>query len=176
MRKIKNYLIEILIVVTVANLSLVDSIWSERFRGPISIQEKRIKDYKSELSSENPNYPKEMHLFFQELMGDYAIFYDLDGNTVHFKYRRNKWDRDAIEAVHNLLPSRSYKVQGEFTGILFFGKNLEGRKQAIPVFLPNNENLELEWKKEPDTIPVFKLVSYNESYSDTIIFESPNEQ
>ncbi|MCC5816664.1 MAG: hypothetical protein JJT78_18080 [Leptospira sp.] len=147
---------------------------AERYYGSLNPQEPRIKDFKESINEENPNYPEEMHLFFQELAGDFAIFYDLDGHTVHFKYRRNKWDYEAMESVHNLLSGRTYRVKGKFLGIYYYPKNIELRRMATSIFITDGQELDWKFKKEDTTIPVFQLVSYNESYSDSIIFQSPD--
>lgn len=147
---------------------------AEKFSGTITPKEQRIRDFKENINENNPNYPNEMHLFFQELAGDFAIFYDLNGHTVHFKYRRNKWDYDAIEAVHNLLSGRSYRIKGKFLGIYYFPKNIELRRMATSQFIADGEGLDWRYKKEETTIPVYELVSYDESYSESIIFQSPD--
>jgi hypothetical protein len=141
----------------------------------LSPEEPRIKDFKNNLTEENPNFPEEMHLVFQELAGDFAIFYDLDGKTAQFRYRRNKWDREAMESVHNLLSGRTYRLKGKFLGILYYPSNMENRRLATSVFFPDGENLTIVEKKDPQSIPVYQLVSYDESYSDSIIFQSPTE-
>lgn len=148
----------------------------DAFQGSIDPREPRIKDFKERISEENPNFPEEMHLYFQELTGDYAVFYDLDGRTVYYQYRRNKWDYDAIERVHNLFSGRSYRVRGDFLGIFYTPKNLENKRMATRVFVPTGEKLTREMKKEEESIPVYRLKDYTETYSDSIIFQSPDNE
>jgi hypothetical protein len=146
---------------------------AERFQGSISPKEKRIKDFKEELTENNPNLPKEYHLFFQQLAGDFAIFYDYDGRTIHFRYRRNKWDQDAIESVHNLLPGRSYLVEGEFLGIYYYPQVNESRNTVLPLFT-KKEKTTIALMKDPNTIPIYKLLGYKETYSSSILFQTPD--
>lgn len=149
-------------------------LFSEKFQGPISPKEKRIKDFKEELNENKQDLPEEYHLFFQELKGNYAIFYDLDGHTVHFQYRRNKWDREAIESVHNLLSGRSYKVSGDFLGVNYYPSVKESRSSILPLFIAKKD-VDLRTKKDLNTVPIYKLKAYNESYSDAILLQTPDE-
>ena len=166
--------IVLVITIIIFNISNSVSIYSEKFQGPISTKEKRIKDYKQELNETNLELPEEYHLFFQELRGNYAIFYDLDGQTVHFQYRRNKWDRDAIESVHNLLSGRSYKVSGEFLGMYYYPTVQESRNSILPLFIAKKD-LDLKTKKDRNAIPIYKLKVYDESYSDAILMQTPDQ-
>ena len=149
-------------------------LFSEKFQGPISPKEKRIKDFKEELNENKQDLPEEYHLFFQELKGNYAIFYDLDGHTVHFQYRRNKWDREAIESVHNLLSGRSYKVSGDFLGVYYYPSVKESRSSILPLFIAKKD-VDLRTKKDLNTVPIYILKAYNESYSDAILLQTPDE-
>lgn len=140
----------------------------DRFMGSLPPSEKRIKDHQEAINGDSPNFPEEMHLYFQELAGDYAIFYDRDGRVAHFQYRKNKWDREAIESTHNLIPGRSYRIRGEFLGLLVFRLSVSGKKYPIPVFAPKGIELTIEDKKDRNSIPVYRLEQYQETYSSTI--------
>jgi len=153
--------------------SILFPLQAERFQGSISPKEKRIKDYKEDLTENNSELPKEYHLFFQQLAGDFAIFYDHDGRTIHFRYRRNKWDQDAIDSVHNLLPGRSYLVEGEFLGIYYYPQVNESRNTVLPLF-SQKEKTTIALVKDPNTIPIYKLLGYKETYSSSILFQTPD--
>lgn len=163
------------VFIIVLTFAIGTSSFARDTHSSLSPEEPRIKDFKNNLSAESPNYPEEMHLVFQELAGDFAIFYDLDGKTAQFRYRRNKWDREAMESVHNLLSGRTYRLVGKFLGIIYYPRNMENRRLATSVFFPDGENLTIVEKKDPQSIPVYQLLRYEESYSDSIIFQSPTE-
>ncbi len=147
----------------------------ERWRGFLSPNEKRISELKSALSEENPNLPSEYHLFFQQFEGDYAIFYDLDGHRVFFRYRRNKWDEENTARYHYLLPGRTFRVKGTFLGIWFYPKTSFDKRLATRVFLPASPELDWRWIRETSTIPVFALQECTESYTERIIFRSKED-
>jgi hypothetical protein len=185
-KKLLNYLVVLsglffgLLICDLPNLSAQEETMAvprpesanpSKFQGSISEEEMRILDFKKLATESNMDFPEEIHLFFQELQGDYAVFYDRNGHLAQYRYRRNKWDQEAKDAVHNLLPGRSYKVRGRFQGFLFFGVNSVGRRQAMPIWVPQGPNLSLEIIQDPQSIPVYQLVSYTETYSDQIILE-----
>lgn len=131
--------------------------------------EPRIQDAKDSLDENNPNFPESFHLFFQEFLGDYAVFYDLNGHIAYYQYRRNKWDEENTNKYYYLLKGRSYRVRGNFIGIYYFPEKKETKRISPRIFVPKGENIQLEWLKAKNTIPVFQLTEAIESYSDSII-------
>ncbi len=138
----------------------------ERYTGAISYSEKRIVQGKIEFSK-GAEFPNQWTVFFKERTGNYAVFYDLNGHELHFKYKTNKFDVDGEAFASFLVEGNAYSVKGELLGILFFPQDARGRRKPIPDF-----------KKSPvakaelsdlQTIPVFKLVEYKEVFSKQIL-------
>ncbi|EKP04193.1 hypothetical protein LEP1GSC018_3251 [Leptospira kirschneri str. 2008720114] len=133
------------------------------YRNSISLSEPRISDIKEALSSESPNFPNSLKLFFQELKGNYAIFYDWNGDTVYYKYRINKFDRSKLKQVRKLSEGAAYEVNGLWEGLLVF------QVSTVPLFKKVSE-ISLEEKKEKFSIPVFDLVEFKELALDEILY------
>lgn len=131
------------------------------YRSSISLSEPRISDIKEALSSESPNFPNSLKLFFQELKGNYAIFYDWNGETVYYKYRINKFDKSKLKQVRKLSEGAAYEVNGLWEGLIVF------QVSTVPLFKKASE-ISLEEKKEKSSIPVFDLVEFKELSLDEI--------
>ncbi|EMJ96105.1 LIC_11959 family protein [Leptospira alstonii] len=133
------------------------------YRSSISFSEPRISDIKESLSSESPNFPNSFKLFFQELKGNYAIFYDWNGETVYYKYRINKFDKSRLRQVRKLAEGGAYEVRGTWEGMIVF------QVSTVPLF-KKTSGISLEEKKERFSIPVFDLVEFRELALDEIIY------
>ncbi|AXR69832.1 LIC_11959 family protein [Leptospira mayottensis] len=133
------------------------------YRDSIPLSEPRISDIKESLSSESPNFPNSFKLFFQELKGNYAIFYDWNGETVYYKYRINKFDKSRLRQVRKLSEGAAYEVSGRWEGMIVF------QVSTVPLFKKASE-ITLEEKKEKFAIPVFNLVEFRELTLDEIIY------
>ena len=55
-----------------------DPIPVEKYRGDISIKEKRVRDFKKEITEVSYSFPKQLKLFYKKTYSDYAVFYDLN--------------------------------------------------------------------------------------------------
>ncbi|ASV06100.1 hypothetical protein B2G47_09050 [Leptospira interrogans serovar Canicola] len=133
------------------------------YRSSISLSEPRISDIKESLSSESPNFPNSLKHFFQELKGNYAIFYDWNGETVYYKYRINKFDKSKLKQVRKLSEGAAYEVNGLWEGLIVF------QASTVPLFKKASE-ISLEEKKEKSSIPVFDLVEFKELSLDEILY------
>ncbi len=133
------------------------------YRNSISLSEPRISDIKESLSSESPDFPNSFKLFFQELKGNYAIFYDWNGETVYYKYRINKFDKSKLRQVRKLSEGAAYEVRGRWEGMIVF------QASTVPLFKKAPE-ITLKEKKEKFAIPVFDLVEFRELVLDEIIY------
>ncbi|MEM7182018.1 MAG: hypothetical protein AAF518_13960 [Spirochaetota bacterium] len=117
----------------------------------------RLQELKQQASS-GKSFPRCMQLKYKGKQGDYAIFYDLNGEDAYFKYRRNKFDLRAESLIRNLKPGLAYLVSGTWVAMLVFAKkdetfypakrfdkklllqekeSIENRNN-IPIFLPTN--------------------------------------
>lgn len=133
------------------------------YRSSISFSEPRISDIKESLSSQSPDFPNSFKLFFQELKGNYAIFYDWNGETVYYKYRINKFDKSRLRQVRKLAEGGAYEVRGNWEGLIVF------QVSTVPLFKKASE-ISLDEKKERFSIPVFDLVEFRELTLDEIIY------
>jgi hypothetical protein len=76
---------------------------SEKYNGDISTKEKRIRDFKQEISDVSYSFPAQLKLFFKKTSGDYAVFYDRNGDEVYYRYRKNKFDSEFIDLIYLLI-------------------------------------------------------------------------
>ncbi|RHX90951.1 hypothetical protein DLM75_09855 [Leptospira stimsonii] len=133
------------------------------YRSSISFDEKRIADIKESLNTQSPNFPETIKLFFQELKGNYAVFYDWNGETVYYKYRMNKFDKSRARMVRKLAEGAAYEVRGRWEGMIVY------QVSTIPHFKKASE-VTLEDKKGRFSIPVFDLGEFRELALDEIIY------
>ncbi|TGL95505.1 hypothetical protein EHQ76_16490 [Leptospira barantonii] len=133
------------------------------YRSSISYSEPRVADVKESLSASSPNFPDSFKLFFQELKGNYAVFYDWNGETVYYRYRINKFDKSKARQVRKLAEGAAYEVRGKWEGLIVF------QVSTIPLFKKASE-ITLAEKKERFSIPVFDLVEFRELALDEIIY------
>ncbi|ASV10588.1 LIC_11959 family protein [Leptospira santarosai] len=133
------------------------------YRSSISYSEPRVSDLKESLSASSPEFPDSIKLFFQELKGNYAIFYDWNGETVYYKYRINKFDKSRLRQVRKLSEGAAYEVRGRWEGMIVF------QVSTVPLFKKASE-ITPEEKKEKFAIPVFDLVGFRELTLDEIIY------
>ena len=133
----------------------------------ISVDEKRIEDYKKEIT-DTSGFPETFRLFYKGKQGDYVVFYDLNGHDVFFRYRRNKFDYEAEKIILPLTEGSPFEIRGEFLGMLVY--SIQNNKLIpVPTFKPANK-LSLEEKKDAHNIPVFKLVDFNSLVAEGVIF------
>ncbi|RHX79185.1 hypothetical protein DLM77_14695 [Leptospira yasudae] len=133
------------------------------YRASIPYSEPRVADIKESLSSSSPEFPETFKLFFQELKGNYAVFYDWNGETVYYKYRINKFDKSRLRQVRKLAEGAAYEVRGKWEGLIVF------QVSTIPLFKKANV-VSLEEKKDRFSIPVYDLVEFRELALDEIIY------
>ena len=157
---------------------------TEKFQYDISKNEKRIKEYKSEIKELNSELPEELKLFFKYLKNDYAVFYDWNGEEVFFKYRKNKFDTNSYEKTLGLYSGQSYRVKGKFIGIASFRDKKTNLYLQFPIFYfktISNKNdtfdtvydfkeLSLDQLKDKDSILVYELNSFESTAIDELIY------
>lgn len=138
-----------------------------KYTGPIPFSEKRIFEGKQEFLKTG-NFPLEWKLYFKTKEGDYAVFYDLNGDEIHFRYRRNKFDRDGDLFVKDLIPGNPYFVKGDWTGYYYYSRDERGK--LSPLAIPKKNPPVKEEFSERQTIPIFKLTEYFEIRTDELLF------
>ncbi len=161
-----------------------DTVPVEKYNGDISTKEKRIRDYKKEITSVSYSFPKELKLFFKKTYSDYAVFYDRNGDEVYYRYRRNKFDSESEKKLTGLFSGQSYRVNGEFAGIARFTDILNGNILPYPVFylvdekdrwwsydmVEKYEAITVDHLKDRNTIPVYRLLSFESTGVDELIY------
>ncbi|GBF50524.1 hypothetical protein LPTSP4_20500 [Leptospira ryugenii] len=139
----------------------------ERYLSPIPLSEKRIIEGKQEFKTAG-KFPEEWKLFFKAKEGDFVVFYDWNGQEIHFRYRRNKFDEEGEEFVRSLFPGNPYLIKGQWIGYYFFEKDAKGRLLLNPIRrkLPANAD---EFT-DKNSIPIFLLKKYSEIQSDELLY------
>lgn len=147
--------------------SLLYAETDSKYSGPISRTEKRILDGKLEYQKTG-NFPLEWKLYFKAKQGDFVVFYDLNGDEIHFRYRRNKFDLDAEFFVKDLFVGNPYLVKGEWIGYYVYSIDERGKRSSLPTpkKLPGDKNEIVE----KQTIPIFQLKEYAEIRTDDLLY------
>ncbi len=89
--------------------------------------------------------PPSIRLRYSGTESDFLVFYDLEGKSIYYKYREDRFDTDAERKIADLIPGEAYEVSGTFLGfyqasLLYSTDNpryremLENRN-AIPAFI-----------------------------------------
>ncbi|MBE7413151.1 MAG: hypothetical protein L6Q54_12030 [Leptospiraceae bacterium] len=141
----------------------------EKFDSLISKKEKRIIEYKNELSG-TVNFPETMKLFYKGKKDDFLVFYDWNRHEAYYIYRRNKFDYEAEEKVVSLIEGCAYEISGKFSGMIISVKKGEEKINPFPKFIRNGEFLSLEEKKNKENIPVFIFQSFRTMELDELIY------
>ena len=137
---------------------------NKQYKSLISLDEKRIIDYKNEVEQDsNVIFPKKMRLFFQGFKEDYAIFYDHNGHIAYYRYRTNKFDNSKKNIIEKLTTGIAYEIEGQFTGMIIF-------EQLNTTLYKSREDLDIINKKDINSIPVFRLQDCNQIILEQIIF------
>ncbi|MCW7504843.1 hypothetical protein ND855_11975 [Leptospira sp. 1 VSF14] len=166
----KMFLSQIYIFGFIGFLFLTTSLFSEadsKYTGPISRSEKRILDGKMEFQKTGV-FPLEWKLYFKGKQGDFVVFYDLNGDEIHFRYRRNKFDLDAEFFVKDLFIGNPYLVKGEWIGYYFYAVDERGKRSSLPTpkKLPGEKNEFID----KQSIPIFQLQTYQEIRTDDLLY------
>ncbi|EMY62438.1 LIC_11959 family protein [Leptospira terpstrae] len=146
------------------------SLFSEedgRYTGPLPRSEKRILDGKSEFQKSGI-FPLEWKLFYKGKQGDFVVFYDLNGDEIHYRYRRNKFDLDAEFFVKDLFPGNPYRVKGEWIGYYFYSIDERGKRSSLPT--PKKLPAEPKEFVDKQSVPIFKLKEYIEVRTDDLLY------
>ncbi|XDD47352.1 hypothetical protein AB3N60_04500 [Leptospira sp. WS39.C2] len=161
---VKTFLIFLSLVFLIPNLyAETDS----KYSGPISRSEKRILDGKLEFQKTG-NFPLEWKLYFKAKQGDFVVFYDLNGDEIHFRYRRNKFDLDGEFFVKDLFVGNPYLVKGEWIGYYYYVVDERGKRSSLPSpkKLPGEKNEIID----KQSIPIFQLKEYVEIRTDDLLY------
>ncbi|MBK8395626.1 MAG: hypothetical protein IPL26_10335 [Leptospiraceae bacterium] len=161
-----------------------DPVPVEKYKGDISEKEKRVRDYKKEITDVSYSFPQQLKLFYKKTYSDYAVFYDLNGDEVYYRYRRNKFDSDGEKTLTGLFSGQTYRVNGEFAGVARFTDVLNNNILPYPViYLKNKEDrwwsydstekydmITADHLKDRNTIPVYRLLSFESTGIDELIY------
>ncbi|MCB1141807.1 MAG: hypothetical protein H7A24_05855 [Leptospiraceae bacterium] len=140
------------------------SIYSEgKYEGILSSTDPRINDLKKK-----GEFPQEWKLIFRDKDEDYLIFYDIEGAEIYFKYRRDKFDREAVYRIDGLFPGQAYRVRGQLIGF-FEAYSTSEKKNYFPAVYRKLKDVQEENKKHPENIPVYKLNSLESTSIDEIL-------
>lgn len=134
-----------------------------RYEGPIHTKVVRIREAKPKINGLD-SVPLNWEFYFKERNGNYAVFYDLNGDEAYFQFRRNKFDIDGDNFASKLIPGNAYNVTGQYLGAFVFPdpKRGVGKYQKGENSISNLQN--------QNTIFVYQLKEYYELHSKQIIY------
>ena len=99
-------------------------------------------------------------------------------------YRKNKFDSEAEKRLTGLFPGQAYRVKGEFAGVARFTDAVNGNLLPYPVIYLKDEAdrwwsyesvskydaITVNHLKDRNTIPVYKLISFESTGVDELIY------
>lgn len=173
-----------ILLLVIGLLATVSIFPIEKYNGDISKKEKRIRDYKKEITNVSYTFPKELKLYYKKTYSDYAVFYDRNGDEVYYRYRKNKFDSESEKLLTGLFSGQSYRVNGEFAGVARFIDAVNGNLLPYPVFYLKEQSdrwwsydmvdkydvITLTHLQDRNTIPVYRLVSFESTGADELIY------
>ena len=139
------------------------SIYSQRYEKDVSFKEKRVLEFKKE-----SNFPNDWKLFYKGKDSDYVVFYDLDGQEVYFKYRRDHLDREAENIIVGLFVGQAYRIKGRFFGIIL-NYDEKSKKNFHPPQIQKKSEITNENKFSPMNKPIYLLDSFESTSLDEVL-------
>ncbi|MCB1190670.1 MAG: hypothetical protein H7A23_23170 [Leptospiraceae bacterium] len=111
----------------------------------------------------------EISLFYKGKYSDYVVFYDLSGEEIYYKYRRNKFDIRAERRVISLVPGYAYRVNGNFIGMYIYKNKAENKLNPIPVYLKKTD-VQKENILEKNNTPVLNFIFAKPIFLNQLIY------
>lgn len=90
------------------------------YEGDIREEDPRVREILIDIQAGDP--PATIKLRYRGTYEDYAVFYDLDGRNVYYRYREDRFDDRAERKLRGLIEGQAYAVEGQYQGILFRGQ------------------------------------------------------
>jgi hypothetical protein len=144
-------------------LFLSSSSKAQKYEKDISFKEKRVLEFKKEAK-----YTDDWKLFYKGKDTDYVVFYDLDGQEVYFKYRRDHLDREAENLIVGLFVGQAYRIKGRFFGIIL-NFDEKTKKNYHPPQIQKKAEISNENKFSPMNKPIFLLDSFESTSLDEVL-------
>jgi hypothetical protein len=135
----------------------------QKYEKDISFKEKRVLEFKKEAK-----YTDDWKLFYKGKDTDYVVFYDLDGQEVYFKYRRDHLDREAENLIVGLFVGQAYRIKGRFFGIIL-NFDEKTKKNYHPPQIQKKAEISNENKFSPMNKPIFLLDSFESTSLDEVL-------
>lgn len=85
-------------------------------------------------SKKNSTEIVSLRLRFQEVRGNYLVFYHSEGYLFLLAFRKHRWDYSHDEFLKNLQPGNEYQVQFQWFGFFF---TFPDKYQSLNNFLAN---------------------------------------
>jgi len=126
---------------------------------PVATKLTRIREVRSKIDL--PEIPpiSSYILYYKKPTERELVFYDPEGFEVYFQYRKDRFDREALDRISVLRSGGIYQVQGEWMGLLSF-RDEYGKKKKSRRFVIQKEGLPSEWCKDTDSVLYFQLKSW----------------
>ncbi len=128
------------------------------YEGDIRETDARVKEIKAALAR-GQTAPAELRLRYSGTRGDYLAFYDMDGEEIYYRYREDRFDREAEERIADLIAGQAYLVAGDFLGLLL-------KNKLVP---PGNASFRTDIM-DADSIPAYEYRSARPLRIDQILF------
>ena len=100
----------------------------------------RASNIRKQLKNNRSNIPKELRLRYERRTTYYLIFYDLAGEAIYFRYRKDRFDDLALKRLPSFIKGQAYLLKATFIGILWENQvimlnEIEGEiKQGVLLF------------------------------------------
>lgn len=85
------------------------------YEGDIREDDLRVEELRSQILNQDSEIPA-MRLRYSGTTRNYAVFYDLTGKVIYYKYRTDRFDDRGNRKIEKLIEGQAYRVEGSFLG------------------------------------------------------------
>ena len=94
-----------------------------------------------ELLLRKASLPKKIRLRYSRTYLNYAIFYDLRGREIYFRYREHRFDYRAERKLRGLIAGQAYELSVEVEGLVANHRSYKAADEEFYDILRNKDNV-----------------------------------
>ncbi len=130
----------------------------QAYSGKIKEKELRLSQLQTMIKLKQP-IPKDITLLYSRKKGNYLIFYDIEGRNAYYRYRRDRFDKQAEKKIPKfLIKGQSYQIKGILEGLLYKGK-----------LLKKDSKMFIEKLESTDSLLIFRFISAIPRYIEKLL-------
>lgn len=128
---------------------------NNKYEADIHSTDKRINDSRN--IKDHQSFPNTWRLYYKGIHGNYAVFYDLNGMDVYFRFRYDKFDLDGLAKLDGIQAGIGYQVRGTLIGMFVYRESQSPMIESWKVRL--QKDFTPEQIQNMDNILVYELNS-----------------